>query len=72
MVNEKGQPSSHHDQTAATKPPWHGNWSREWRVGRFAFEIEWVPRARYYVFSFTIYTPEKDLERMEREAGYGR
>lgn len=46
---------------AATRPPWHGNWAREWRIGRFAFEIEWVPRARYYTFTFTINTPEKDL-----------
>lgn len=56
------------DQVAA--PPWHGNWYREWSVGRFAFEIEWVPRARYYVFSFTINTPEADLRRMDEEAGY--
>ena len=47
-----------------TQPPWHGNWYREWSIGRFAFEIEWVPRGHCYTFTFSINSTKKQLERM--------
>jgi len=32
-------------------------WFRCWSLGRFEFEVEWCPRARYYTFSLTVNTP---------------
>lgn len=41
------------------------NWCQSWSLGRFEFEVEWVPKGRCYKFMFSINTPEKDLARYE-------
>lgn len=37
----------------------HDNWYRSWSIGRLEFEVEWVPRAKYYTFSLTIKSPSE-------------
>ncbi len=32
-------------------------WFRSWSLGRFELEVEWIPAARYYTFTFSINTP---------------
>jgi hypothetical protein len=34
-------------------------WYRVWSLGRFELEIEWIPAARYYTFTFSLKTPTK-------------
>ena len=39
------------------------NWAQSWSIGRFELEIEWVPKACSYMFTFSINTPRKMAEK---------